>query len=294
MLILFLFIIGLAIGSFLNVVAFRYDPERSVFHLKKLGGRSMCLGCKETLKWYDLVPLLSYLFLLGRCRYCKDKISPQYPIVEFLSGLAFLSPVYFYKVFGAANFLATGASIYWLYVLSAIWVLALLSFILLSVIDFRLYIIPDEINVFIGFLGIVKIIILYLFGKTEILYRSFLGGYAYIFGLENTLWLNHLAAAIFGVLFFGIIIYVTKGAGMGMGDMKLAGALGMLFGWPDIILLIVLSFITGSIFGLIFMAVKKEGLKAAIPFGPFIVLGGLITMFFGESLLKIYFNFFNL
>ncbi len=253
----------------------------------------MCLGCRETLRWYDLVPLLSYLFLLGRCRYCKDKISPQYPLVEFLSSLAFLSPVYFYKAMGVANFASTGASIYWFYALSVIWVLALLSFILLSLIDFRLYIIPDEINVFIGFLGVAKIVSLYLFDKTEILYRSFLGGYAYIFGLENILWLNHLSAALFGALFFAIIIYVSRGRGMGMGDMKLAGALGLLFGWPDIIMLIVLSFMTGSIFGLIFMVVKKKGLKAAIPFGPFIVLGALITMFYGEAILKLYFNFFN-
>lgn len=290
----FLFIFGLAIGSFINVVASRYDPDRALFALRSIGGRSRCPSCGKTLRWYDLVPLLSFLFLRGRCRHCEDKISLQYPVVELFTGLAFLSPLYFYHYYHIANLAAVGASLLWFYALSLIWVLALASFILLALIDLRLYIIPNGLNFFIALLGVAKIIILYAANKLDVSFASFSGAYAMLFGLQSPLWLNYIFAALFGAAFFGTIIYVTKGKGMGMGDMKLAAALGLLFGWPDIALIIVIAFLSGSAYGIALMALKRAGLKDAVPFGPFIVLGAIITMFFGSRLLDLYFTTFHI
>ncbi len=282
MVFVFLFIFGLAIGSFLNVVALRYDPEKDIFDLKNLGGRSHCTQCRRALRWYELVPILSFVFLLGKCRTCKEKISWQYPIVEFLTALVFISPAYFLDFYHPN------------YIVASILVLALLAFILLSLIDLKFYIIPDSINIFLAFLGIIRILTLYLVDTTSYLNTSFLGGYALLFSLSENLWLNYIMASLFGFLFFGMIIYITKGRGMGMGDLKLITVLGLLLGWPDILLIILFSFVIGGIVGgfLMFRGAKK--LKDPLPFGPFIVSGALTTIFFGETLLKIYFSIFNI
>ncbi len=286
MLIVFLFIFGLVIGSFLNVVALRYDSEKDVFDLKNLGGRSHCPKCGRTLAWHELIPIFSFLFLRGQCRTCHQKISPQYPIVEFLCGLILISPVYF-SAFG-------GDFYHQNYIVASIWVLALLAFILLSLIDLKFYIIPDSINIFLAILGLAKMVTLYLADKTEYLYTSFLGGYALLFSLQENFWINYILAALVGLVFFGTIIYISKGRGMGMGDLKLITALGLLLGWPDILFVILFSFVIGGGVGVVLMLCKQKGMKDALPFGPFIVLGVLTTIFFGESLLKIYFSIFNL
>ncbi len=294
MILFILLLIGLVIGSFLNVVALRYNSDGSVFDLKNLGGRSRCSKCGATLRWHDLIPVLSFLMLRGRCRECHDKISFQYPVVELFSGLALISPFYFYKYYFVMLSQVSGESIWWFYALAIVWVLTFLSFILLALIDWRLQIIPDSLNLFLAGLGIFKISTLYLAGKTATPYVSFVNGYAGLFGLGDNIFLNYLAAALFGLIFFGIIIYITRGAGMGMGDLKLATALGLLLGWPDIALVTVLAFIIGSLWGLWLIVRYGVSMKQALPFGPFIVLGALITIFFGEQLLRIYFGIFRI
>ncbi len=294
MLFIFLFIFGLVIGSFLNVVALRYDPEKDIFDLKNLGGRSHCPKCGRTLLWYELIPVFSFIFLWGKCRTCLQKISWQYPIVEILSGLIFILPIYFLNYYNINYLLASGANIFWFYAVSAIWVLAFLSFLLLSLIDFKFFIIPDSLNIFLAILGVVKISIFYLADRTEYFYTSFLGGYSMLFGLQENIWLNHFTALAFGSIFFGMIIYITRGRGMGMGDLKLIAALGFLLGWPDIAFTTLASFIIGGIVGVVLMLRNQKTMKDALPFGPFIVLGVLTTIFFGESLLKLYFSVFNI
>lgn len=275
-------ILGLAIGSFLNVVAMRYDPEKDVFDLKNLGGRSHCPKCMRTLAWYELIPILSFIFLRARCRTCHQKISWQYPIVELLSALAFIAPFYWFNFFHQN------------YIVSSIWVLAFLAFLLLSLIDLKFYIIPDSLNIFLAILGIAKILILYLTHKTQYFHTSFLGGYALLFSATENFWLNYILAVLTGLVFFGIIIYISKGRGMGMGDLKLIVALGILLGWPDIIFTILFSFLIGGAVGLVLMLRRKKTMKDALPFGPLIVLGVLTTIFFGEAVLKIYFSVFSL
>ena len=127
---LILFILGIAIGSFLNVVSLRYEPGQKLMDFKIIGGRSHCPYCGKILSWYELVPLFSFLIQKGKCRNCEHKLSWQYPLVELLSGLIFV-------------FVPLVAS-YWPLVI--IWLLIFILFLLLSIIDFRHYIIPDSIN----------------------------------------------------------------------------------------------------------------------------------------------------
>ena len=285
MLAVILFIFGLAVGSFLNVVALRYDPDsnRSVFSLKPIGGRSRCPGCAVTLNWYDLIPVLSSVMLRRKCRSCQALISFQYPFAEIIAGFIALVPLYFYNPIFPELSLALGI----------IWTLAFYIFLLLSLINFRFLLIPDELNIVIAALGSVKVGALYIFDKFDLVFGTFLGGYAQIFGLRENIFYNHTVAAIFGALFFGTIIYVTRGRGMGMGDFKMAIALGLLLGWPDIIISIFLSFILGSIYSIYRMIFSGLQLKDAVPFGPFIVLGVIANLFFGEEIMRVYFTVFG-
>lgn len=285
-----LFVIGLALGSFINVVALRYDPDKFILSNKVIGGRSMCPRCRNKLNWFELVPLLSFLFLLGRCRHCKEKISWRYPLIEIISGLIFvLVPIFlssFFKFSSAFNSFPNG------YTLMAIgYIFVFETLLLISLIDIRLKIIPDEANLFLVLLGI---LIIFLsspnFGLVE---GSYLGSYAALFGLRENIWLNHLVAAGFGALFFFILFLITLGRGMGLGDLKFAGALGVVFGWPDIILITALSFILGSLFSLPGLIFRKRGLKSFLPFGPFIALAASVVFFFGSDILKFYFQLFQ-
>ena len=144
----FLFIFGLAIGSFLNVVSLRYRPEQKLLDLKIIGGRSACPHCQKTLRWYELIPLLSFIVQFGKCRSCGQRLSLQYPLVEILTGLIFVFVPYLLSSILNSQFS----------ILIAVWLLIFILFLLLSIIDFRHYIIPDSINLSLAVLGVVLII----------------------------------------------------------------------------------------------------------------------------------------
>ncbi len=282
------FVFGLAIGSFLNVLACRYDPEKFLLNKESLGGRSACPKCGNKLKWFELIPLLSFIILRARCRNCQSRISFEYPLVEISSALIFtlvpwgLSRLPFFNFFG----LSTS---YWL--LTASYILVLETLLLITLIDVRLKLIPDELNIFLVCLGF----IIGFFSRIHFDYvnGSFVGSYAAIFGLRGNVWINHIVASIVAAVFFGFIIFITRGKGMGMGDLKLIAALGLVFGWPDIIMIAALSFIVGSIFSLPALVFRKKHLKSFIPFGPFIATAAAIVFFFGEDLMHLYFSLFR-
>ncbi len=286
---IWLFIFGLAIGSFLNVIAVRYNPEKFILNKKSLGGRSACPGCGNKLNWFELVPLLSFLFLLGRCRNCKQKISLEYPVVELISGLIFVFvPLYLFNL-TAFKLLNLSPISHWSLVIS--FLLVFETLLLVSAIDIRIKIIPDEANIFLIILGVV----IAVFASQEFgpVSGSFLGPYGALFGLRDILWLNRVIALLFGVVFYGLLILITKGRGMGMGDLKLTAALGVVFGWPDIVIITGLSFIIGSLFSLPGLLSKKKGLKSFLPFGPFIAMASLVVFFWGEEIMRFYFNLFR-
>lgn len=239
-----LFCLGLALGSFLHVLASRYDEKRFLLTRDTLGGRSYCPHCKKTLAWYELIPLVSFLIQLGRCRNCGAKIGWNYLWVELASGLI--------VAFAPAP-----------------WALVFLILLLISLIDIRLQIIPNELTVA---LGVVAIGMLALDGSASI-------------------WINHLIAAVGAALFFGGLIAVTRGKGMGVGDVKLVFALGLLFGWPATLLVVMLAFVIGAAVGVALIVAKAKGMKSALPFGPFLALGAAVVFFFGDVIIQSWYNF---
>ena len=272
---------GLVIGSFLNVVILRYDPDRSIFSLVPIGGRSHCMSCGKNLSLYELIPLFSFLIQRGKCRGCGNRLSRQYPTVEFLAGLIFLTPFYFYNpAFESGPSLATGF----------FWTFIFLVFLVLSAIDYRLYMIPDELNILIAASGATRIFFENRYGYFSEFSGSFLQGYSALFGLRSDIWLNHLAGGVFGFFLIGTLILATKGKGMGIGDLKLMAALVILFGWPDALFLLSFGFIFGAVAGVFLMAFGRKGMKDSVPFGPFLVLGSIAMVFFGDAVLDWYFS----
>lgn len=243
-----IFILGLLIGSFLNVCIYRIPINQSISFPP-----SHCTDCKTRLKPLDLIPLLSYLFYKGKCRYCGDKISPQYPFIEILNGLIYI-----------LIFIRFG------YSLNLIFYCVLSSLlIVISAIDYKYTIIPDGLVLF----GIVV-------GFT----------YRYILPLllgEQVLWLDSILGLLVGGGFFLLIAILSKG-GMGGGDIKLMGMLGFFLGIKKIIMVTFLSFFTGALFTLPLLVFKKKSRKEMIPFGPFIAIGALITMLYYYELLNLY------
>lgn len=274
-----LFIFGLIIGSFLNVLIVRYDPGKRILRWGVLGGRSRCMQCLRQLAWYELVPIASFCALRGKCKTCGVGISLQYPIVELLSGFIMLLPLYFVKM---------------PLLMVIIWIIALFVFVLIAAIDLRLSVIPDGANIMLALLGVGNIIAHFVYRGSALLPSSFIERYSLLFGMPQSLIASHVVGGVVGMLVFGIIVAATKGKGMGMGDVKLGGALGLLFGYPDIVLIIGLAFTIGAMTGIILMIVSQKKLKDAIPFGPFLVLGATLTMVYGDRIIEWYLQLFGL
>ena len=288
---LILFIFGLAIGSFLNVVAMRYDGERFLLSTKMIGGRSHCEQCGKTLRWFELVPLFSYVIQGGRCRRCKARLSIQYPIVELISGLIF---AFVPLALGIGSIVpAGGASIVApiaapLVAVAVLWIAVSEALLVMSLIDIRLGIIPDELNIFLGVAGVFLVIISAgYFGAANI---SFLGPYAAIFGWQGSVVVAKIIGAAVAGIFFAALIAVTRGKGMGMGDLKLAIPLGLIFGWPDILFVLVFAFVIGAAAGLFAIVRGKNSMKGTLPFGPFLALGAATVLFLGPLIFSWYFS----
>lgn len=276
----FLFIFGAIIGSFLNVVILRYDPDKFLFSPAVIGGRSHCPKCGHKLNWFELIPLLSFILQSGKCRNCRAPIRWHYPLVELTSGLIFvLVPGVVTSPYLSPAFFAASA---------ALWVLVFLTLLVVAAIDLRLNIIPDEANIFLVLLGIMLAVLSARdFGPAE---GSFLGGYALLFGLRESLVLNRIFATGLALAFFGLIVGLTRGRGMGLGDVKLALALALVFGWPDGLILTLLAFILGSVFGGGALLLRKKKMGSFLPFGPFLALGSALTFFMGRAILAGYFG----
>jgi leader peptidase (prepilin peptidase)/N-methyltransferase len=272
------FAFGLAIGSFLNVVIFRYDGEQPLFSFTGLGGRSHCMRCKTQLKWYDLVPVFSFIFLRGKCRACGKHISFQYPFVELVTACAFLLPVLFFYPHYSFPLMHPHAAL-----MPALWLPVIAFMIILAVVDMRLMLIPDETVVGLSLVGLA----LSSYGD------SFLGAYAAVFPQFAHPFLGHLAGAAFGLASLGLIVFLSRGRAMGMGDVKLAGAMGLIIGFPDIVFALALSFLIGGIWSAGLLALRSgrgaTTMKTMVPFGPFMVAGFFIHIFYMEKLMAWYF-----
>lgn len=258
----YVFLFGLIVGSFLNVVIYRFNTGAS------LQGRSMCFSCGKTLRWYELVPVFSFLIQKGRCRKCHAKISWQYPLVELLTGV----------LYTAVFFFAAYDWVYFSYLLLQITLL-----VIIGVYDIKHKIIPDVFSYAFA-----------IFALGYVLYEYFIGGFS-----GNIIYA--LAAGPVYFLPFAAMWYFSKGTWMGFGDAKLALGIGWFLGLAPAYISMMLSFWIGAIVGLVLIGygklarLKDDGMKVTmkseIPFGPFLILGLLITLFFG-SYTEVLFSFF--
>jgi len=271
---------GAAMGSFIDVLGSRYSKNNSF--RAALGGRSRCPSGKHKLEWIDLIPVLSFLFLRGKCRTCKASISWRYPLVEVLSALiALFVP------------LQLGFGIPALF-----WVVCLWTLLLISLIDLRLKIIPNSLIVLLVVLGLGLMTFKYFNGFFDELIGfkgvSLMGVHYLTFRIGTNALMNHLYAAILSLSLFGGVYLLSRGKGMGMGDVKLATALGAWLVFPDMVLALVLAFVTGSVVGITMMSLGKLKFKSNVPFGPFIATGVTLVFFFGYDIVNAYFQTFGL
>lgn len=234
-------VFGLLIGSFLNVVIDRYEHISSILY-----DRSRCDHCKKVLRWYELIPVLSFLLLKGTCARCKKKLSIQYPTVELITGVVF-------GVLGSL-LIAHPVLLFLSFVIAS-------SLIVITVSDLKYFIIPD---IALG-IGIVS---------------SFL----YILMTDYTQLPYRIVTGVLSFLFLYSIHFITRGKGMGFGDVKFAFFLGLSLGFPGIIISFYLAFLTGALVGVILILRRKKSLKTRIPFGPFLILGYVGTILFYEQI----------
>ena len=244
---LFVIILGGLWGSFANVCIYRLPLEKGV-----VSGRSYCPKCKKQITWKDNIPILSYLLLSGKCRKCKKPISSQYTIVEFLS-ILFFTIIYF---------------LYGITLTTLLLMILSLSFIIIFFIDLKHFIIPNEITFSMMALGFLK---------------SFDPNL-------NSLFPNYINSLIGGLFGYGIIwsiIYfykqVRKKEGMGLGDAKLFGVVGFWFGWLAIPFIIFLSSVIALLSVVPSLLKNSRTMSSQIPFGPYIIIGTLIYLFFENS-----------
>jgi leader peptidase (prepilin peptidase)/N-methyltransferase len=245
-----IFIFGLCIGSFLNVCIYRLPQSKSIVH-----PRSMCPKCETLIRFYDNIPILSYIALGGKCRHCKSPISFRYPVIEFLSG-----------IFAVGVFLKYGLTFEALVYYTFVAALLVITFI-----DIDHQIIPDLIT---------------------------LPGIPIFFAASLVLPQITLVESILGILIGGGSLFLvawfyhllTHKEGMGGGDIKLLAMMGAVIGWQGVLFTIFLASAIGTISGLLVMLKTRKTMKLAIPFGPFLAIGGTAYILFGPQLIAWYFN----
>jgi prepilin signal peptidase PulO-like enzyme (type II secretory pathway) len=250
----FSFVFGLCIGSFLNCLIYRLETE------KTLKGRSFCPHCKHTLGWKDLIPVFSFTILGGKCRYCKKKISWQYPIVELITALLFLLVWHTEITSLGFAFIAIINTLFLFYIVA--------SFVAIFVYDLKHYLIPDKILIPATIIAIAYIILTY----------------------QN--FFNYLLASAMASGFFLAIYLFSGGKAIGFGDVKLAVLMGFLLGFPNILVALFFAFVIGAIIGVISILLNKKNLKSEIPFGPFLIFGTFLAHFWGQQIIFWYFNIF--
>lgn len=263
-----IFIAGLVVGSFLNVVISRLYTKEKILY-----SRSHCPYCKKVLAWYDLIPLISFASVKGKCRWCGKKISWQYPLVEFFTGFFFVLVGYLF--FG--GFLCQ--SLFYCSIVLLFYCFFISCLIVVFVYDLKHFIIPDKV-----------------------IYPAIIGGLSFRVFLDLAQasngavgqWSNTtrggLAAGIAAGFFLALVLG-SRGKWMGLGDVKLALFMGLILGWPNILVALVLAFVLGATIGIILILAKKKTLKSQIPFGPFLSAATLISIFWADSLINWYLNF---
>lgn len=240
------FLAGITIGSFLNVCILRI-PQKEDIVFKP----SHCMKCGKTLKWYEMVPILSFLVQRGKCRACGETISIQYPLTELGNGLVY-----------CFIFAVNGWNME-----SILFCLSASVLIVTGVIDLRTYEIPLGCNIVLGVLGIFHMI------------------------LDRTVWYDYVIGFFAVSSLFALVYFLTKGKGIGGGDMKLMAAAGLLVGWQKILLALMAGSIAASVIHLTLM--KLKGKDRVLAFGPYLAFGIFLSMLYGEQIIAGYLSLFD-
>lgn len=277
MFIVILIVFGLAFGSFINALVWRVheqsrpkkkrvasDSELSIYR-----GRSMCPHCQHTLGWYDLLPVVSWALLRGKCRYCHKPISAQYPIVELTTAGLFTASYVFwpFALVGAVSYLLFG-----------LWLVCLVMLVALAVYDLRWMLLPNRI-VF----PLTAVSVVYA-GLSAVVADD----------PKQSILLSVVSLLIAGGIFY-VLFQISAGKWIGGGDVKIGFALGLLLGLPQFaFLMLFLASIIGIVFSLPTIIFKKVGLKGQIPFGPALIVATVVVKLFGASIITWYTGMFLL
>ena len=238
-------LMGLVIGSFLNVLVARFFELETI-----VATRSHCMSCKKQIAWYDLLPFLSFVLLGGRCRYCKETISWQYPIVEALTALLALA------LYTELGLIAYSVGLFLVFSL----------LLVVSVIDIKHHVIPDE------------------YALTAVLLA-----FVTVFLRADTVAFDGIAlGALIGGGFLALIVFVSREQWMGMGDISLGLIIGLLAGTSGVIAGLTVAFVVGAVVAIGLLLTGRKGRKDPVPFGPFLVLGAFVATLWGEALVNWY------
>ena len=287
----FFFVFGTIVGSFLNVVSERLPKNKSV------RGRSKCDFCKHKLSALDLVPILSFLALRGKCRYCHKKLSWQYPLVELISGLLFV----------LASYLAFGFDFFYaspLFLAKFVFLAVLFSCLLsVFITDLKYGIILDEVVLFGSVITFLYLVFVDFFPTLSLFFQLKFSSESLAKSLLETGFLTErlkyfatdfgitLAGGFLVSLFFFIILVITRGRGMGAGDVKLGFLVGLASGVPLVLVSLFLSFLSGALVSLLLIVLRRRKFGQTIPFGPFLSLGTFLALVIGQQVINWYTKF---
>jgi len=254
---------GLVFGSSLNVCVYRFPRDESIT------GRSYCPSCNNTIAWYDNVPVVSWVLLGGKCRHCGNDISLRYPLVELLSAGFMMGSAYVWLI-GRPDWMNFGVTCVFLLVSLGI-----------TLVDLEFSIIPNEFNYFLLLTGLIL---------AGIPHYPFTSRSRLIFDSSQFVWAL-LGMLVGGGLFYVLAVvspYIYGQSALGMGDVKLIGAYGLWLGPKLILFTIVFGALTGAVVGTVLMLLQGKSLRTEIPFGPYLCLGGVVALFWGESIVNWY------
>lgn len=258
MIVISLIILGLVFGSFINALVWRTHEKKSVMH-----GRSMCPHCRHELSAKDLVPLLSWLALGGRCRYCRQPISYQYPLVEAATASLFaVSYLYWPRDIGDSYEVAY----------FGLWLVSLVLMIAMAVYDLKWMLLPDKFN--------------WPFVLSALLSVAVLGQ------IDTTLLGRQVGGGVAAWTFFAALYYGSKGRWLGGGDVKYALGMGLWLGLGKVLVGVLAAFYAACLVVLPLLLMRIIQRRQPVPFGPFLIAGTIIAMIFGQDLIDWYKNTF--
>jgi prepilin signal peptidase PulO-like enzyme (type II secretory pathway) len=271
-----IFIFGASIGSFLNVLIDRLPNDESI------NGRSHCDFCGKKLNWYDMFPVISFFILGGKTRCCKKKLSFQYPLVEMITGISFLLITnYQIPITKQLSIINLQYSNFWMlnnWNLFVTWLLFLgisSCLIVIFVSDLKYQLISDYI-----LLSLFVLSVLFRLGSGNPTPTT-------IYNYLQPFITNHIPSGLIVCLPIFLIYFISRERAMGLGDVYLSAIMGFLLGWQAGFIALYIAFVTGAIFGLFVIIFKNKKLKSKIAFGPFLVIGTIIMLFWGEKILEI-------